>query len=112
MPAHTSVSCCSVATTSHAKSPIYYLGRTIFLPSSHIISPEISLKTGKIVYQWNVNLESGSIRTKVDPTKAIDVTWVDRSMNGKWVTDFKLPLVGTTLKALAADIRIRRQFSF
>jgi hypothetical protein len=44
---------------------------------------------------------------------AIYVTWTDTSASGgSWVTDLKLPLEATTLKALAADIRVRRQFSF
>lgn len=84
----------------------------IFLSSSNVISPEISLHKAKIVYNWNVLLESGSIRTKVDPTEAIHVTWTDRSLNGRWVTDFSLPLKGTSLKALAANVRVRRQFNF
>lgn len=76
------------------------------------ISPEISLHNAKIMYRWNMNLDSGSINTVVDPTEAIHVKWTDRSMNGRWVTDFSLPLRGTTVKALAANVRVRRQFSF
>mmetsp|Transcript_19435 Transcript_19435/g.27472 ORF Transcript_19435/g.27472 Transcript_19435/m.27472 type:complete len:316 (-) Transcript_19435:152-1099(-) len=82
------------------------------LDERNTIAPEISLHTAKILYQWNIALDSGSIKTKVDPTSAIHVTWTDRSMNGKWVTDFRLPLSGTTLSALAADVRVRRQFAF
>ena len=86
----------------------------------HVIAPEISLYNAKIVYQWNVALNSGSIRTKVDPTDSVYVTWTDHSASGgggsvgggKWVTDFRLPLVGTSIRALAADVRVRRQFSF
>ena len=79
----------------------------------HVIAPEISLYNAKIVYQWNVALVSGSIQTKVDPTDSVHVTWTDRSASGgKWVTDFRLPLVGTSISALAADVRVRRQFSF
>jgi len=78
----------------------------------HVISPEISLYNARIVYQWNIRLDSGSIRTQVDPTSAVHVTWTDKSMTGNWVTDFRLPLAGTTLSALAADVRVRRQFSF
>ena len=83
-----------------------------FLKNRNIISPEISLHTAKIVYNWSIRLESGSIQTKVDPTEAIHVTWTDRSMNGRWVTDCSLPLKGTSLKALATNVRIRRQFTF
>jgi hypothetical protein len=72
----------------------------------------VSLNSAKIVYNWNVAMESGSIRTMVDPTEAIHISWTDRSMNGRWVTDFILPLKGTSLKDLAANIRVRRQFTF
>lgn len=81
------------------------------LDERNTISPEISLHTAKIMYNWSIALDSGSIRTRVDPTSAIQVTWMDRSMNGKWVTDFKLPLEGRP-GPLAADIRVRRQFIF
>ena len=76
------------------------------------IAPEISLYDAAILYQWNIALDSGSIRTRVDPTSAVHVTWTDRSMNGKWVTDLQFPLAGTNLSALAADLRVRRQFQF
>ena len=58
--------------------------------------------------------DSGSIKTSVDPTSAIQVTWTDRSMNGKWVTDFRLPLSNSVNdgRPLATDIRVRRQFMF
>ena len=85
------------------------------LDERNIISPEISLYNAKILYQWKVQLHNGaSIRTKVDPTTAIDVTWTDTSAadGGRWVTDFRLPLEGTTLQALASDVRVRRQFNF
>jgi hypothetical protein len=79
------------------------------------ISPEISLYNAKILYQWQVQLSPEStLRTRVDPTAAIDVTWTDTSATdgGRWVTDFRLPLEGTTIQALASDVRVRRQFNF
>jgi len=82
------------------------------LDDRNTIAPEISLYNARILYHWNIALDSGSIKTKVDPTSAVQVTWTDRSLTGKWVTDFRLPLTGTTLSALAADVRVRRQFSF
>lgn len=83
------------------------------LDDRHVIAPEISLYNARIIYQWNVALNSGSIRTKVDPTDSVHVTWTDHSTSGgKWVTDMRLPLVGASISALAADIRVRRQFSF
>lgn len=90
--------------SSHSSFLLHYRSNTI--------APEISLHTAKILYQWNMLLDSGSLKTKVDPTSAIQVTWTDRSMNGKWVTDFSLPLKGTSVSALAADVRVRRQFTF
>jgi hypothetical protein len=79
---------------------------------SNTIAPEISLYNARILYQWNIALDSGSIRTKVDPTSAIHVTWTDKSLTGKWVTDVRVPLAGTTVSALSADVKVRRQFSF
>eukprot|EP00536_Pseudo-nitzschia_multiseries_P011489 jgi/Psemu1/297872/fgenesh1_pm.394_\ len=82
------------------------------LNERNTIAPEISLYNAKILYQWNLALDSGTIRTRVDPTSDVTLTWIDRSMNGKWVTDVRMPLSGTTLSALAADVRVRRQFNF
>jgi len=82
------------------------------LNERNTIAPEISLHDATILYQWNIALDSGSIRTRVDPTSDVRVTWIDRTMNGKWVTDIRVPLAGTTLSALAADVRVRRQFNF
>jgi len=85
-----------------------------FLDERNVISPEISLHTAKITYKWNVKLDSGSIETRVDPNingKGIEVTWIDKTANGEWVTDFKLPLEGSP-GPFAADIRVRRQFIF
>lgn len=79
------------------------------------ISPEISLYNAKIQYSWNVQLPNGAnLRTRVDPTSAIEVQWSDTSAadGGRWVTDFRLPLEGTTIQALATDVRVRRQFNF
>jgi len=82
------------------------------LDDRNTIAPEISLQTAKILYSWSIALDSGSIETKVDPTAAVHVTWTDQSMSGRWVTDFSLPLKGTTVSALAANVRVRRQFAF
>ena len=69
------------------------------LDERHVIQPEISLYDAKIVYRWNVRLNSGSIQTRVDPTQAVSVTWTDQTDSGRWVTDFRLPLAGTTLSS-------------
>lgn len=81
------------------------------LDERNTISPEISLTSAKIMYNWDVALNSGSIKTRVDPTSAIQVTWIDQTESGKWVTDFNLPLTGGP-GPLAGDIRVRRQFAF
>lgn len=75
------------------------------------ISPEISLNDAKILYNWSCTLGTGALKARVDPSSAIQVTWIDQTANGKWVTDFRLPLVGTP-GPLAGDIRVRRQFIF
>lgn len=86
------------------------------LDDRNTIAPEISLYNAKVIYQWNVSLNNigSSLRTRVDPTSAIDVTWTDTSAadGGRWVTDFRLPLEGTSIRALASDVRVRRQFNF
>lgn len=82
------------------------------LNERNTIAPKISLYDATILYQWNLALDSGSIRTSVNPTSDVRITWTDLSMNGKWVTDLRMPLAGTTLKALAADVRVQRQFNF
>eukprot|EP00816_Leptocylindrus_hargravesii_P009518 CAMPEP_0196821986 /NCGR_PEP_ID=MMETSP1362-20130617/81752_1 /TAXON_ID=163516 /ORGANISM="Leptocylindrus danicus, Strain CCMP1856" /LENGTH=364 /DNA_ID=CAMNT_0042201395 /DNA_START=117 /DNA_END=1211 /DNA_ORIENTATION=- len=81
------------------------------LDDRNVIAPEISLHTAKIMYNWTTQLASGILRTRVDPTSAIQVTWVDKAGAGRWVTDFKLPLEGSA-GPLAADIRVQRQFVF
>jgi hypothetical protein len=106
-----SKSLCGVVVIDFPSFPLLFK-QSFVLFVSNTIAPEISLYTARITYQWNVQLESGSIHTKVDPTSEIHVTWTDLSRSGKWVTDFRLPLTGTTASALAADIRVRRQFQF
>jgi hypothetical protein len=84
------------------------------LDEKNTIQPEISLYDAKILYNWSFKLMDGSgiIKTRVDPTSAIQVTWIDQARNGKWVTDFRLPLVGMGGGPLTGDIRVRRQFVF
>jgi len=106
------------------------------LDEYNTISPEISLSTSSIVYNWRVRLENhGSICTRVDPMSCIDVTWTDPSgggggdRGGKWVTNVQLPLsmesrgdgnydssgkMGTASwkQAWKPNIRVRRTFAF
>jgi hypothetical protein len=98
------------------------------------ISPSIDLYTGHMQYQWIMALpnQSGSVHTTVDPATAITVTWTDHSRGptdetssgagagggggstgSTWVTDICIPLTETSsLRNLAADIQVRRQFRF
>ena len=83
------------------------------LDERNVVAPEISLHTAKIMYNWTMQLPSGILRAKVDPTTAIQVSWIDKAGSGRWVTDFKLPLEGSHNGGqLAADIRVQRQFIF
>ncbi len=92
------------------------------LDARNTIQPEISLLDAKILYNWNVALTGGSsIRTRVDPTDSVQVSWIDETRNGKWVTDFRLPLISGAAGAAGEDglgaalnsqIRVRRQFVF
>jgi len=84
------------------------------LDDRNTVAPEITLYNAKITYQWNLQLsQGGSLRVKVDPVQDVQVTWTDQSASGgSWVTDLRLPLEGTSVHALAADVRVRRQFNF
>jgi len=82
------------------------------LDERNTIAPEISLRDARIMYNWNIALNSGSIRTRVDPLSAVQVTWTDQTPTGKWVTDYRLPLTNGRSGPLAGDLRVRRQFVF
>eukprot|EP00979_Chaetoceros_neogracilis_P009356 scaffold2117_cov245-Chaetoceros_neogracile.AAC.4 len=106
------------------------------LDHRNTIQPEISLLDAKIRYNWSVKLNDrgGSIKMRVDPIEAVQVTWVDEAGDGsgKWVTDFRLPLGtgngglngvgngsgnfgvggGKQGRGWKSDIRVRRQFVF
>jgi len=104
------------------------------LDHRNTIQPEISLLDAKIRYNWSVRLNErgGSIKMRVDPIEAVQVTWVDEvgDGSGKWVTDFRLPLGtgngglngvgkgtgnsggGKQDRGWRSDIRVRRQFVF
>lgn len=84
------------------------------LDDRNVLSPEIGLYDARITYQWDHQLPNGgSLQTRVDPLSDIKVTWTDQSTaGGCWTTDVRLPLEGTTVQALAADIRVKRKFQF
>mmetsp|Transcript_40588 Transcript_40588/g.71371 ORF Transcript_40588/g.71371 Transcript_40588/m.71371 type:complete len:620 (-) Transcript_40588:227-2086(-) len=99
------------------------------LDDSKIIAPTISLNSGKIVYDYYLNLDgqheshdrkaNSSIRAHVDPTKGILLKWTDgirggtRSGSGGgscWVTECRIPLGTTAAGPLAADVRVGRRW--
>mmetsp|Transcript_13673 Transcript_13673/g.25723 ORF Transcript_13673/g.25723 Transcript_13673/m.25723 type:complete len:403 (+) Transcript_13673:82-1290(+) len=109
------------------------------LDERNTIQPEICLYDAKIMYHWSVRLndDGSSLKMMVDPTEAVQISWIDQARNGKWVTDFRLPLMSGSVVAsgvgggkrgvggsigrnenvgvagiLQGDIRVRRQFIF
>ena len=84
------------------------------LSDNHVIAPEIHLKDARVLYQWSVKWNNGAtLHTKVDPTHSIDINWTDQSTaGGKWITDIRLPLEGTSIRGLSAEVKVRRQFVF
>jgi hypothetical protein len=113
------------------------------LDERNTIQPEICLYDARIMYHWAVKLndDGSSLKMMVDPTEAVQISWIDETRNGKWVTDFRLPLVSGPAVAvvgggggrrggvvvggsgrnndsvglvgiLKGDIRVRRQFVF
>ncbi len=100
-----------------------------------IIAPTISLNSGKIVYDYYLNLDgrrrrryessddswrgrrvSSSIRAHVDPTRGIILKWTDGVVGGGggggscWVTECRVPLGTSRPGPLAADIRVGRRW--
>lgn len=107
------------------------------LDERNTIQPEICLYDARIMYRWSVKLndDGSSLKMMVDPTEAVQISWIDEARNGKWVTDFRLPLGSGPAVAVAGgggkrgavsgrnenvgivgilqgDIRVRRQFVF
>ena len=72
---------------------------------SNLLRPEIDLYTGKMRYQLITRLRNGVLRTTVDPSEALELTWTDGSSNGCWVTDIRIPL-----NKAPALLKVRRQF--
>ena len=93
---------------------------------SKVIAPTISLNSGKIVYDYYVDLDGGSrnkrsrgsagssIRAHVDPTRGIILKWTDGIPGGTggscWVTECRVPLGTTAPGPLAADVRVGRRW--
>ncbi len=98
-------------------------------PRRKIIAPTISLNSGKIVYDYYLDLDdsntlrtttrkvNSSIRAHVDPTKGITLKWTDGIKGGGgvsegscWVSECRIPLGTTGSGPLAADVRIGRRW--
>lgn len=96
---------------------------------SKIIAPTISLNSGKIVYDYYLNLDdtksnkqleqsnrkvNSSLRAHVDPTRGIVLKWTDGIRGGTggscWVTECRVPLGTTAPGPLAADVRVGRRW--
>ncbi|KAL3823623.1 hypothetical protein ACHAXA_005604 [Cyclostephanos tholiformis] len=95
-----------------------------------IIAPTISLNSGKIVYDYFVNLDgrrrhdpgdgrkkrvNSSIRAHVDPTRGIILKWTDGIVGGGgggscWVTECRVPLGTSGPGPLATDVRVGRRW--
>ncbi|KAL7528413.1 hypothetical protein ACHAXR_004446 [Thalassiosira sp. AJA248-18] len=106
-----------------------YVVYTLFIK---IIAPTISLNSGKIVYDYYLNLDgisgqknishrkvvNSSLRAHVDPTKGILLKWTDGIGGGRnaggggscWVTECRIPLGTTAPGPLAADVRVGRRW--
>lgn len=99
------------------------------LDESKIIAPTISLNSGKIVYDYYLNLDdtksnkqleqsnrkvNSSLRAHVDPTRGIVLKWTDGIRGGRggscWVTECRVPLGTTAPGPLAADVRVGRRW--
>jgi hypothetical protein len=106
---------------------------------SKIIAPTISLNSGKIVFDYYLNLDGNnntqssrmtaanmngkvysSIRAHVDPTTGIIIKWTDGIKGGGrggagnegscWVTECRVPLGTSGPGPLAADVRVGRRW--
>ncbi|KAL9186254.1 hypothetical protein ACHAXT_005492 [Thalassiosira profunda] len=99
------------------------------LDDSKTIAPTISLGSGKIVYDYHLNLDAisgkrresnerkvnSSLRAHVDPTKGILLKWTDGVRGGRaggscWVTECRIPLGTQGPGPLAADVRVGRRW--
>ncbi len=96
------------------------------LDGNKIIAPTISLQSGKIVYDYHLELGGGdesssqrkigsSLRAHVDPSKGVILKWTDGVSGGGhrgscWVTECRVPLGVTASGPMAADVRVGRRW--
>jgi len=95
------------------------------LDGNKVIAPTISLQSGKIVYDYHLDLDGdesstsqrkvgSSLRAHVDPSKGVILKWTDGIPGGAggscWVTECRVPLGETASGPLAADVRVGRRW--
>lgn len=95
------------------------------LDGNKIIAPTISLQSGKIVYDYHLDLGcdetssprkvGSSIRAHVDPANGVILKWTDSIPGGRtggscWVTECRIPLGVTAFGPLRADVRVGRRW--
>jgi len=95
------------------------------LDGNTIIAPTISLQSGKIVYDYHLDLDGdqsatsqtklgSSLRAHVDPSKGIILKWTDGIPGGAggscWVTECRVPLGEAASGTMAADVRVGRRW--
>ena len=89
------------------------------IDGNKIVAPTISLQSGKIVYDYHLDLDGGksskvgsSLRAHVDPSKGVLLKWTDGVGAGGscWVTECRVPLGVSAPGPLAADVRVGRRW--
>jgi hypothetical protein len=95
------------------------------LDGNTIIAPTISLQSGKIVYDYHLDLDGdesatsqtklgSSLRAHVDPSKGVILKWTDGIPGGAggscWVTECRVPLGEAASGTMAADVRVGRRW--
>lgn len=70
------------------------------------VTPTISLKTGKMSYNWRRKWFGGSLSTTVHPNsddKKVELEWRDEGVNGQWITRAEIPLEDATKVKLSVS---------
>jgi len=93
------------------------------IDGNKIVAPTISLQSGKIVYDYHLDLDvdgnesskvGSSLRAHVDPSKGVILKWTDGVPGGAggscWVTECRVPLGVSAPGPLAADVRVGRRW--
>ena len=93
------------------------------IDGNKIVAPTISLQSGKIVYDYHLDLDvdgnesskvGSSLRAHVDPSKGVILKWTDGVPGGAggscWVTECRVPLGVSAPGPFAADVRVGRRW--